>query len=118
MGGCRDSIDIDAITRRRSTGVHRRDETAKQMLAVRRAGAGFGMILDAEGVFFGAGEAFVAAVEEADMGDVDSFGEGGVFDGEAVVLAGYFYFPGSEFLYRLVGAAVAPGELVGLGTEG
>ena len=78
------------------------------------AGAGFGVVLDAEDGQVGVAEAFDGAVVEVDVGDDAAAGfEALLVDGEAVVLAGDLDSAGVEVLDRLVAAAVAELELVG-----
>ncbi len=77
------------------------------MGAIGGAGAGFGVVLDGKGAFGGAGYAFVAAVEEAGVGDFHALRQGRVVDGEAVVLGCDFDAAGGEVFDGLVGAAVA-----------
>ena len=72
------------------------------------AGAGFGVVLDAEDGERRVAEAFHRAIVEVDVGDDAAFGfQAFLLDGEAVVLAGDFYSAGVEIFYGLVAAAVA-----------
>jgi len=73
------------------------------------------VILDREGALGGGGDALVGAVEETFVGDYHALRESALVDGETVILAGDLDLAGGEVLYRLVGAAMAAGELVGAG---
>src|ERR1700709_1639148 len=92
---------------------HHGDEPVEQMMAVARTRARLGMVLHREGALRGRRAAFVAAVEQADMGDADALGQRLVVHREAVILAGDLDLSGREILHRLIGAAMAEIELVG-----
>src|SRR5579862_8581459 len=96
---------------------YQRRKTVEEVVAVLRAGRGLRVILDREHGLAGDGEAFVAAVEQRDMGHDDfgrqAFGQ----DGEAVILAGDLDLAGGQILDRVIGAAMAEMHFFGLGAQ-
>lgn len=82
------------------------------------AGAGFGVVLDAEGGVGFAGDAFDGLVVEVDVRHLDVRRECVRLQGEAVVLAGDFNLAADLVEDGLVGAAVSEFEFVDLAAEG
>ncbi len=77
----------------------------------------FWVVLDGEGLGVGGFEAFAGAVVEVDMGALCGGAEGVHVYDEAVILRGDLDAAGGEIFDRLVEAAVAEFELVGVGAE-
>ncbi len=79
-----------------------------------RAGAGFGVVLDAEKGQLRVAEAFDGAVVEVDVGNHAAVRfQRFLIDSEAVILARDFDAAGVEIFDRLISAAMAELELVG-----
>ena len=72
------------------------------------------MVLDGESLVIGRGQPFAAVVVEVDVGGGYAGWQGGRIHGEAMIVAGNLYSAAFGNLHRLVAAAVAKFELVGL----
>src|SRR5215471_10174066 len=83
-------------------------------MAVLRTGRSFGMILDGKDRLALDSQAFVGAIEQRDMSDLDSGGKGVRQHGESVVLAGDLHLARGQILDRVIGAAVAEVHFLGL----
>ena len=88
-------------------------ELGEQIAGIVGAGAGLGVVLDAECGQVSAAQALHGVVVEVDVGDVGT-GYGAVGHTEVVVLAGDLHRSGGQVAHRVVAAVVAEGELVGL----
>ena len=87
---------------------HQVDEAVEQVVAVLRAGRGFGVVLHREDRLVLQAQAFVGAVEQRDVRRPRRpAGSASGIDDEAVVLAGDLDLAGGEVLDRMVGAAMA-----------
>src|ERR1700761_6379060 len=94
----------------------RAHELLEQIVAVLRAGAGFGVVLDREGRLVGEAKPCEAAVEQRDVGGLSIGGERVGVHREAVVHAGDLdaarALDAADALHRMVRAAMTPVHLV------
>src|SRR5262249_6556196 len=97
---------------------HELREALEQVERVVRARGGFGVVLHAKSAEVGDLQALARDVVEVRVGALRADRERVEIDAEAVVLRGDLDAPGGEVLHRLVRAAVAEFELVGLAAEG
>src|SRR3546814_15346812 len=95
-----------------------RCELLEQVRAVVGAGAGFGVVLDAERVPAAHPQALAHPVVQVDVGELGAAAERVGVDGEVVVLAGDLDLAGGQVADRVVAAVVPERELPGLGAEG
>ena len=91
---------------------HRRDELAEHVARVARPGARLGVVLHRPGAQLRRGDALDRAVEEARAGDLDAVGQAVGDDRVAVVLHRDLDAAVVAAAHRVVGAAVAEGELL------
>ena len=90
------------------------NKALEQIARIARARRCLGVVLHGEDALDLAGDAFVGAVEQRDMRDLDALGQDLSIHGETVILGGDLHLAGGEILDRLVGAAMAALQLVGL----
>jgi len=104
---------FQSFARRRFFGFHHFHERVKEISRVVRAGAGLGVVLDAEDGKRFVAEAFDGLVVEVDVRHHAAVGfQGFAIDREAVILAGDFDPAGVEIFDRLIAAAMAELQLV------
>jgi hypothetical protein len=72
------------------------------------------MVLHGEGAVGGGGQPFAAVVVEVDVRGDDASGQSGRVYGETVIVAGDLHRAALRYLHRLIAAAMAEFELVGL----
>jgi hypothetical protein len=99
-------------------GGHFFGEFREEVVGIVRAGAGLGVVLNAEGLVLAVAQAGDRAVVEIDVGDLDIGREGGGIDRVAVVLRGNGDSSSAEVFDGLVRAAMAEFEFEGFSTEG
>ena len=97
---------------------HERSELIEEIVAIVRAGGGFGVVLDAENRKPLVPHALESLVIEIDVAELDVAGKRGRIDREAVVLGGDLDPAGSLVTHRVIGASMAELELEGLAAEG
>ena len=94
------------------------NEFVKQIADILRAGAGFGVALEAEHGLVGQLDALQSVVEQGFVGNPCVSGQGVGIDGEAVVLAGDDDFAAVQVLHGVVCAVVAEVHFQGFCTDG
>ena len=97
---------------------HHSQKIAEELAGVVGTRGSLGVVLHAAGGDVERAQALNGAVVEVDVGDLGGPGERRGVDREAVVLRGDVDLARSQLLDRLVGAAVAELELVGLAAQG
>src|SRR4051812_27380495 len=93
--------------------VYQRDEPFKQIMAVLRPRARFGVVLDRKHRLVDDPEALVRIVEQREMCRLDFGRQALRVDHKTVVLAGDLDFGGEQILHWVVGAAMAARHLAG-----
>src|SRR5206468_5869443 len=86
---------------------HQVVETLEQGLQVVRSGARLRMALEAKRRLLPEGDALERSVEQRAVGRLHARGQGGLIDGEAVILAGDEHAAGLQLLHRVIGTMVA-----------
>ena len=94
------------------------NEFVKQIADILRAGAGFGVALEAEHGFVGQLDALQGIVKQGFVGNPCVGGQGVGIDGEAVVLAGDDDFAAVQILHGVVCAVVAEVHFQSFCTDG
>src|SRR6266446_6215055 len=96
---------------------HQSDKPLEQVMAVLRAGARLGVVLDGKYRLSEHPQPFVGLVEEREVGRLDEPRQAFGVDDKAVVLTGDLDFASAQILYRMIGAAMAARHLEGPAAE-
>src|SRR5271165_5363908 len=97
--------------------VHQRDKPLKQIVTVLWTRARLGMVLHRKYRLTDDPQAFVAVVEQRNVGRLNPLRQTGRIDHKSMVLASNLDLAGGEVLDRVVGAAVAARHLAGGAAE-
>src|ERR1700737_2816566 len=110
-------IRMLSISVRLGIFAHQSDKALEQVMAVLRAGARLGVVLDGKYRLSEHPQPFVGLVEEREVGRRDEPRQGfGVAD-TTMVLTGDLAFARAQILHRVIGAAMAAGHLKGPAAE-
>ncbi len=97
---------------------HQLHEIVEQVVRIVRAGRGFGVVLHAEDRVVAVAETFQRLVVQVDVGDLDLVEVERIrIHREAVIVGGDLHLLGDLVAHRMVGAAVAELQLVGLAAQ-